>query len=291
MRLLSHNGFGLLVVSACLMAAVPADARFSMSGKDPVTDPVVPEAAKRAGFEQKLNDQVSLDLMFRDHTGAEVRLGDLLKGKPAILNLVYYECPMLCTEVLNGLLDAVKAVPFSIGDEYSVLTVSFDPSEGPELAAAKRENYLKEYGRASASSGWSFLTGDQASVEAITKAVGFSYAYDEKSGDYGHASGLVVLTPDGHISRYLFGIVYPPQDLRLSLVDASEGKIGSRIDQLLLLCFHYDPIAGKYSLAIMRMLRGLAAITVVAVGAYLIVAFLGRPGLAPVPANGPGVHS
>lgn len=280
----------LLAVAFVAAMTQVAAARPSFSGKEQAVEPPVPDALKRAGFEQKLDAQVDLSLPFRNEAGETVTLAQLVDGKPTIINLVYYDCPMLCTEVLNGLLESVKDVPFTPGVEYTILTISFDPSEGPELAAAKRQNYLKEFNRPGAEKGWHFLVGDQASIESLTKSVGFTYAFDEKSGEYGHASGIVVMTPQGHVSRYFFGIAYPPKEVRLSLVDASNGKIGSKIDQLLLLCFHYNPVTGKYSVAVMSLLRFGAALTVLAVGWAIVVAVLRRsPPAAPkTPAAGAG---
>jgi protein SCO1/2 len=223
------------------------------------------------GIDQRLGAQVPLDLPFLDESGRAVRLGDCLAGRPAILVLAYYRCPMLCTEVLNGLLDSLRKLPFDVGDRFNVVTVSFDPREKPPLAAAKKAHYLSEYGRPGADAGWHFLTGESASIEALTAAVGFRYRFDDTHDRYAHASGIMILTPEGKVARYFYGIDYAPKDLRLGLVESSAGKIGTPVDQVLLLCYHYDPAAGKYTAAVMSLVRIGGAITLGA-----LVALLGR---------------
>jgi protein SCO1/2 len=231
----------------------------------------LPKQLEGVGIDQRLGEQVPLDLAFRDETGRTVRLRDLAGGKPILLVLAYYECPMLCTEVLNGLVRALRPLAFTPGREFTALTVSFNPAETPELAAAKKTTYLEEYGREGAGRGWHFLVGDEVSIEALTGAVGFRYAWDAHTGQYVHGTGLVVLTPEGRIARYYFGIDYAPRDLRLGLVEASAGRIGSPVDQLLLACFHYDPATGRYSLAALRLVRLGGILTIVALGAFVIV--------------------
>ncbi len=222
------------------------------------------------GIDQKLNEQVPLDLQFKNESGATVRLRDLMRDQPVILTLVYYECPMLCTMVLNDLSGALKMVPFDVGNEFDIITVSFDPRETPELAAAKKEQYVRQYGRAGAAKGWHFLTGDEESIKSLTSAVGFRYVWDEATKQFAHASGFMILTPDGRIARYFYGHNYVPNDLRLSLVEASEGKIGTPTDAILLYCFHYDPARGKYSLAIMNILRAGGLLTLALLGGFMI---------------------
>lgn len=264
----------------------PARAGRFMTG-EPTMMPPTPEVLKHAGFDQKLNAQVPLDLVFRDETGAPVKLGDLIHDKPVILNLVYFECPMLCTEVLNGLLAAVKNIKFDVGDEYEILTISFDPGETAALAAAKKSHYLSAYGRKGAEKGWRFLTGEQASIKALTDAVGFKYEYDAKSDQFAHASGIMVLTPQGRVSHYFFGVFYSPADIRLGLVEASAGKIGTPVDQIVLFCFHYDPVAGKYTAVIMNVIRAVALAVVAALALFVtgLWRFRSRP---PKPAAGNG---
>jgi protein SCO1 len=225
------------------------------------------------GIDQKLNEQVPLDLTFRDETGAAVQLKQYFGGKPVILSLVYYDCPMLCTQELNGLLGSLKEIAFDIGNQFEVVTVSFNPREKPPLAAAKKMVYTGLYGRRGALEGWHFLTGDAAAIQRLARAVGFRYAYDPASGQYAHATGIMVLTPAGRISRYFYGITFPSGDLRLGLVEASGEKIGSPVDQLLLVCYHYDPKTGKYGLLISRVIRLSGLATVLALGSFLLLMF------------------
>jgi len=207
------------------------------------------------GIEQRLNESVPLDLVFRDETGAQVRLGDYFGKKPVILSLVYLKCPMLCTLVLNGLVRSLRATSFDAGREFEVITVSFDPRETTERAATMKRVYMEEYRRPGAEQGWHFLTGDEASIARLTEAVGFRYKYDPESGQFAHASGIMVLTPKGRIAQYFYGLEYSARDLRLSLVESAENRIGSPVDQVLLYCFRYDPTKGKYGLVIMKALR------------------------------------
>jgi protein SCO1/2 len=222
-----------------------------------------PEVLKKVGFDQRLDQQVPLNLQFTDETGATVKLGDYFGEKPVILVLAYYRCPMLCTLVLNGLVQGMRDMPFTPGKDYNVLTVSFDPRETPDLAAAKKKTYITSYGRDDASAGWHFLTGKPESIDALTKAVGFRYVYDAEHDQYIHTSGIMILTPQGRISRYFYGIRFPARDLRLGLVEASADKIGSPTDQVLLYCFHYDPATGKYSASILNFVRLGGAFTIV----------------------------
>jgi len=220
-----------------------------------------PEVLKNVGLDQKLNAQVPLDLTFRDEHGATVSLGQLLQGKPAILTMVYYKCPMLCTEVLNATLNTLKEVPLEIGKDFSVITVSFDPSEKPVLAEAKQIMYTGLYGRRGAVHGWHFLTGDEDQIQKLAAAVGFRFVYDKESSQFAHASGIMVMTPEGRLSRYFYGLAYNPRDVRLALVEAGEGKIGSTVDAILLFCFHYDPVTGKYAVTILNIVRGAGALS------------------------------
>ena len=251
-------------------------------------DPPPPKILQRAGFEQRLGATVSPDLVLRDETGAPFRLGDHFGGRPIILNLAYFECPMLCTLVVNGLMDSMKQLPFAVGQEYEVLTVSFNHRETPALAAEKKANYLKQFGRPQAGAGWHFLTGDEAAVKALCDAVGFSFQYDEKTKQYAHASGIVVLTPQGRVSHYFYGVQFDPKDLRLALVESSAGKIGTPVDQLLLFCFHYDPVMGRYSAGVMTVIRFGCLGGIAAVAAFLAVSlrreFRRRPQAHPVAA-------
>jgi protein SCO1 len=237
---------------------------------------VRPELLKEVGIDQKLNDSVPLDLMFRDEHGKAVELAKYFGSKPVILSLVYYNCPMLCTQVLNGLDRSLKQIPMDIGSDFNVVTVSIDPTEKPILAEAKQAVYAGMYGRPGAAEGWHFLTGDEPAIKQLASAVGFRYAYDADSKQYAHASVIMVLTAEGKISRYFYGIQYPERDLRLGLVDASAGKIGSPVDQLLLFCYHYDPHTGKYGLLISRVIKLGAFLTVLIGGIFLILLFRGE---------------
>lgn len=216
---------------------------------------VRPPGLNDVGIEQKLNSQIPPELSFRDETGRQVRLADYFGGRPMILNLVYYNCPMLCGEVLSGLTGALKAMEFQVGKQFDVLTVSFDPRETPAMASEKKAEFLKRYGRPEAASGWHFLTGSQESISALTKAAGFQYHYDSSTGQFAHGTAIMVLTPEGRIAQYYYGVEFSPKDLRLALVQASQEKIGSLVDQILLYCYHYDPATGKYGMQIMRVLR------------------------------------
>ncbi len=229
-----------------------------------------PPVLKDVGIDQLLNNQVPLDLEFRDENGQTVKLADYFKDKPIVLSLVYYDCPQLCTQVLTGLVGALKSLPMAPGKEFVNITVSFDPREKPELAAAKKAEYLNRYKRPGAESGWHFLTGDEASIQALTKAVGFRYVWDPVTKQYAHASGIMVLTPQGKLSRYFYGIEYAPRDLRFGVMDASAGKVGSLADQLILYCYMYDPERGTYSLVMMRVLRVFAVMTIATLAALFI---------------------
>ena len=230
-----------------------------------------PPLLTEVGIDQKLNEQIPLDLNFRDETGKAVRLREYFGEKPVILVLAYYECPMLCTQVLNGLTRSLQGMTLDMGKEFNVVTVSINPRETTELAAAKKRVYAGIYGRLLAEQGWHFLTGEQPAIQELARAVGFRYAYDPESGQYAHASVIMVLTPEGRLSRYFFGIQYASRDLRLSLVEASAGKIGSAVDQLLLFCYHYDPATGKYGLVILNIVRAAGLATVLAIGGFIWV--------------------
>ena len=234
---------------------------------------VRPPGLKNVGIEQHLSEQIPPTLSFRDETGKAVRLGDYFGKKPMILNLVYYQCPMLCGEVLSGLESALRVLKFDVGKEFDVLTISFDPKETPEMAADKKAQYLKRYGRPSAQQGWHFLTGPAASIDALTKAAGFQYQYDPRTAQFSHATAIMVLTPEGKIAQYYYGVEFAPKDLRLGLIQASENKIGTVVDQVLLYCYHYDPDTGKYGAIVSRILQLAAGATVLILGTFLVVMF------------------
>ena len=232
---------------------------------------VRPPGLKNVGIQQNLNQPVPLDLPFTDDLGRNVRLGDYFGKKPVILNLVYYNCPMLCGEVLSGLEHSLRMMKLDVGKDFDVITVSFDPKETPEMAAKKKAEYLKRYKRAGADQGWHFLVGPPESVNALTKAVGFQYQYDEKTQQFAHATAIMIVTPEGRIAQYYYGVEYPPKDLRLGLVEAGQGKIGNVVDALLLYCYHYDPTQGKYSATILRVLRLAGVATMLSLGTLIFV--------------------
>lgn len=233
----------------------------------------LPTALRDVRIEQKLNQQLPLDLAFRDENGEQVKLGKYFGHKPVVLALVYYDCPMLCTQILNGMVTSFRVLPFQIGNEFDVVTISFDPRETAALAASKKKiyiDYLPDKLQTGANAGWHFLTGDPANIERIADAVGFRYHYDEATKQFAHASAIMVATPEGKLSRYFYGVEYPPRDLRLGLIESSQHKIGSLSDELLLYCYHYDPATGKYGAAIMRVMRVAGVITLLGIIAMIL---------------------
>jgi protein SCO1/2 len=278
MRIARHTIVGPVVISilsifgATLLGATAFGQGMTQGIMSPPAN-MRPPGLKNVGIEQHLNDQIPPDLVFQDETGKSVRLGDYFGRKPLILNLVYYQCPMLCGEVLSGLESALRVLKFDVGNEFDVLTVSFDPKETPEMATAKKAEFLKRYGRAGAAEGWHFLTGTQSSITALTKAAGFDYEYDAKTGQFAHATAIMVLTPEGKIAQYYYGVEFAPKDLRLGLVQASQNKIGSIVDEVLLYCYHYNPDTGKYSAIVSRILKIAAGTTIFMLGTFLIVMF------------------
>jgi protein SCO1 len=240
------------------------------SGPNQVEEPSLPRSLRDVGFDQRLNEQVPLDLHFKDEAGRDVCLADYFgHGKPIILVLAYFRCPMLCSEVLNGLVQAMLDMKLDIGTDFDVITVSFDARETPEMATLKKKSYVERFGHPGANSGWHFLTGRKESIEHLTRAVGFRYSYDASHDQFAHASGIMVVTPEGKLSRYFYDIRYSPRDLRLGLVEASANRIGSPIDQVLLFCFHYDPAEGKYGAAIMNFVRLGGLVTVAGLAAFI----------------------
>jgi protein SCO1/2 len=253
-----------------LLAALIAFTAFSAGAQQATT----PEILNKVGISQNLNAQIPPDLQFRDETGKTVRIGDYFGKKPILLSLVYFDCPALCTEVLNGQLRTMKAISLDLGKDFEAVTVSFEPKDTPALAKAKRDVYAGQYGRPDAVDHWHFLTGDQPSIGALTDAVGFRYAYDSSIRQYAHAAAIMVLTPEGRIDRYFYGVVYPGRDVRLGLVEASEGKIGTLTDHALLYCYQYDPMTGKYGIVIIRVLRAAGGLTVLVLGIFMTMMFL-----------------
>ncbi len=268
---IARFGFVLRPTAVCLLLSAYGLPAFGQPGAPGPSSPLygarpqsgavssgLPKALREVGIDQKLNEQLPLDLVFRNEEGEPVKLGDYFGKKPLVLSLVYYECPMLCTQVLNGMVSAFKVLSFKAGDEFDVVTVSFDPRETSALATAKKKTYvgyLPEAKRSQAARGWHFLTGDSESIKRLTEAVGFHYHFDEATDQFAHASAIMIATPEGKLARYFYGIEYSPKDLRLGLVEASQNKIGSPVDQLLLYCYHYDPATGKYGAVVMNMVR------------------------------------
>ena len=262
-----------VLVTAQLAVLLPAFAVWA-AGQD--NSAVTPPQLRGVGIDQRLNEQVPLDLNFRDETGQPVTLGSYFGKRPVILSLVYYTCPMLCTMAENGLLNALRDVKFNIGEQYEVVTVSFDPSDKPELAMAKKGIYAGLYGRPGARHGWHFLVGDEPSIRALTQAMGFHYNYDPKTRQFAHATGIMVLTPQGKVSRYFYGIQYVARDVRLALVEASDEKIGSPVDAVLLYCCQYDPVTGKYGIIVSRVMKIAGLVTLLSLGTMIFALSRGR---------------
>jgi protein SCO1/2 len=232
---------------------------------------ILPPPPKEVGFDQNIGREVPLDAVFQDESGKRVRLGDSFGDKPVVLSLAYDTCPMLCSLTAQGLVSSLKAINLEAGVDFNVITLSFDPRDTPERSRTKKTTALARYGRPGAEKGWHFLTGDESEIKKVTNAVGFRYVWDEPSQQYAHPAGVVVLTPKGTIARYLFGIEYAAKDLRLAMVEASKGNVGTLVDQLLLLCYHYDPKAGKYGATALGAMRAGGALTMVLVAGMVFV--------------------
>lgn len=227
---------------------------------------------KDIGIDQHLDQQIPLDLQFKDENGSTVRLGDYFKkGRPVILTLVYYQCPMLCSEVLTGLDSAMQVMKFTAGNEYEVITVSIDPRDTPEVAKEKKASYLKEYKRPGAEDGWHFLTGQPENIAKLAQTVGWKYRWDPKMNQFVHAAGIMLVTPQGKLAQYYYGIEYAPKDLRLGLIEASQDKIGNLVDAVVLYCYHYDPRTGKYGAVVSNMLRIGGAATILLLGGFIVL--------------------
>ena len=289
--------WGTRIVYAALLclAAIPGMAQVSATGDKQVgmVNDRPPAILDKVRIAQNLNAQLPLSLGFVDETGKAVRLGDYFGKHPAILALVYYQCPMLCSEELNGLTAALRMVKLTPGKDFEVVVVSIDPSEGPALAEPKKESYLKRYGQPETANGWHFLTGQQAEIDALTKAVGFGYVKipgpDGKLTQFAHASAIQIVTPEGKLAQYYMGVEYSPKDLRLGLVEASANKIGSPVDNILTYCYHYDPATNTHSLVVARVVQLGGAVMVLGLGGFMLVMFLSDGQHAKIPgAVGPG---
>jgi protein SCO1/2 len=248
--------------SLALLILLTVLARTIAPGQQTVPSKVFTEV----GLDQKLGAWVPLDISFRDEQGKQISLQSLMTGKPVILSLVYYECPMICTEVLNGMVRSFSQLSLDLGRDYDVITVSINPREQSSLAASKKEHYLQLLGHPEASNSWHFLTGDSSSIKRLADAVGFRYVYDETTQQYAHPTGITVLTSKGQIARYLYGVDYPPKDLKFALIEASQNTVGSAVDQVLMLCYKYDPLTGKYGLIAMNLIRGAGVLMIVVMG-------------------------
>jgi protein SCO1 len=271
------------LLPALLLAVLAAPAVAQPGYPSPVQMPgsgvvqpsgVLPGPLQEVGYDQRLGEQLPLDLRFRDEAGRDVRLGSYFGSRPVVLVLAYYDCPMLCGVVLTDLTASLKVLKLDAGRDFEVVVASIDPKETPQQAFATKRDALVRYSRMGTEDGWHFLTGSQPAIDRLTKTVGFRYQYDEKTGEFAHAAGLVILTPQGRISRYLLGLEYPPRDVRLGLVESADGKIGNLVDQVLLYCFHYDPATGRYSAMAMNIVRLAAVATVL--GLVLLVGLLRR---------------
>ena len=236
-----------------------------------ITSSTMPRPLREIGFDQNLDQYVPLDVPFRDESGRTVRLADYFGSRPVVLVFAYYDCPMLCTQVINGLSTALNILSLTPGKDFEIVTVSFNPRDTPATASAKKAVYLERYTRDGAAQAWHFLSGDQPSIDRLTKAAGFRYVWDAETKQFAHPTGVIVLTPDGRLSRYLFGIEYGPRDLRYALVEASAGSVGNAADTLLLYCYHYDPMTGRYGFVVMRAVRIAGAATVLALVSFIIV--------------------
>jgi protein SCO1 len=230
-----------------------------------------PAALRDVAFDQKLNQQVPLDLAFQDESGKTVQLADYVKQKPVILTFAYYQCQALCPLLLDGVVRALRVLSFDVGTQFEVITVSFDVHDKPALAAAQKKHFVGQYARPGAEAGWHFLTGEEPAIQKLTDAVGFRYSYDPRAGEFAHATGIVLLTPEGKTARYFYGVDFSPRDLRLGLIEAAQGQIGSMIDQLLLFCYHYNPAAGKYGLLVTTIIRAAGAATALILGSFILL--------------------
>ena len=267
----ASNHFLLWAFVVLTLASGAFAQNFSTGGIMAPPASVKPAGLENVGITQRLQQQIPLDLEFHDESGKTVRLGDYIGKKPVILNFVYYRCPMLCPELLIGLESSLKVLKFNVGKEFDVVTVSFDPNDTPQLASAKKADIMKRYGRAGAENGWHFLTGQAQSITTLADAAGFRYRFDKNTGQFAHATAIMVLTSEGKVSQYYYGVDFPPKDLRLSLIQASDNKIGTVSDAVLLYCFHYDPATGKYSVMIGRVIQVGGALTIVLLGGMLLL--------------------
>lgn len=264
----SGNKFFAGMAALVLLASAAGAQMGNPTGQD-IQSPILAQVR----IDQKLNHQVPLDLQFKDESGKTVALGDYFGKRPVVLTLVYYQCPMLCTQVLNGMTSTLKVLTFDAGKDYEVVAVSIDPRETPQMAAEKKAVYLKDYHRPGAEQGWHFLVGDQQNISRLADAVGFHYAWDQRTQQYAHATSIMLVTPSGKLAQYYYGIEYSPRDVRFGLIQASQGKIGTLVDSVILYCFHYDPTAGRYGLVVTRALQLAGGATILILGGFMFIMF------------------
>lgn len=263
-----RQGAGRWVAAAAVLlgCAIPADAARAPYGMSrPIGDD---EITKRVKLEQRIDNQLPLELPFTDETGKQVRLGDVVSGRPVLLTLIQYRCTMLCSEEMNTLLTSLRELKFNAGREFDVVVVTIDPREGPELAAEFKKGYLERYGRPGTERGWHVLTGSEDSVLRLADAIGFHFVYNVRNDQFAHPDGVIVVTPEGKVARYFFRLLYPARDLRLAIVEAARNRVGTPLDALALLCYHYDPVTGTYALAALALVRlgGIITVLCLAVG-------------------------
>jgi protein SCO1/2 len=268
-----------LLIAMFMSAVAGPTAQSDVPGVNPapgVPSSQMPAVLSKVSFDQRLNEQLPLELPFKDEEGRTVRLGDYYGKRPIVLVFAYYECPMLCTQVLNGLTTSLTVLEQTVGREFDVVAVSFDPRETPALASGKKKSTLDRYNRPESAAGWHFLTGTEDSIKALTNAAGFHYTWDEKTQQFAHPSGIIVTTPEGKLARYFFGIEYAPRDVKFALMESSVGRIGNAIDRLLLYCYHYDPATGSYGFVAMGAVRVAGAVTLVALVGFIVISIRGE---------------
>ena len=262
-----HSAFCISIASAQQTPGVPR----SMGHQTGIVASNVPPQFATVTFAQRLNQRLPLEATFKDETGRTVKLGDYFGRKPVVLAFVYYQCPMLCSQIMNGISSALKVLPYTAGREFDVVLVSFDPRDTPEAADAKKRAHLDHWSVQNTAAGWHFLTGDERTIREVTSAAGFTYTWDEKTGQFAHVSGVLTLTPDGRLSRYFYGVEFSPKELRMALVESGEGRVGSPVEELLLYCFQYDPTTGRYGLVVMNLVRLGGLLTLAGVLTFVIV--------------------
>ena len=272
---LGHWALSLVTCALCLDSVAHAQPGYPSGYSDPrkpgVSSTEVPPQLHDVTFKQRLDEMLPLDTRFKDESGRDVALGQYFGKRPVLLAFVYYQCPMLCTQIMNGLSSALDVMPFEAGRDFDVVLVSFDPRDTPAIAAEKKRAHLDYWSAEKDAGSWHLLTGDEASIRRVTSAAGFTYRWDEATGQFAHVSGVLVVTPDGRLSRYFYGIEFSPKELRLALVESGEGKVGSAIDELLLYCFHYDPESGRYGLLVMNLVRAGGVMTMLFIGGFILL--------------------